>query len=463
MLYPTVEFLLFFTFVLILNWLLKKWPLIWKIFLLLISYYFYSIWDVNFLFVLIVVSFANYLFGYFIYKNFFRDKKFYLWVSILFNISILGFFKYYDFFRVSFEELMGRFGFHLPLIEIILPIGLSFYIFKVLSFNFDIYREKIYPYPPLLDFFIFMSFFLYLLSGPIVRGNDFLPQLKKGGARKIENFHYYLSLIFFGLFKKLIIASWLSLSIVEDTFAAPENHSFFILLLAVIAYSLTIYFDFSSYSDLTIGFAGLMGFRTPINFDFPYLARNLKEFWRKWHITLSYWARDYIYIPLGGNRKGELREYFNLMIAMTVIGIWHGASVHFIFWGVLQGIGLVFTHFLLNKNQSFFQGKISLLITFSFISSSWIFFKAENMERAVAFLKSLFFPKALVEPFKIYILFLILIGIIFFIFERKILNFSISFFEERSFLLLFFLTIFLIAILFKLAPDTLPSFIYFGF
>lgn len=473
MLFPTLDFFVFFTLVLILNWSLKKWPLIWRLFLLFSSYFFYSVWDWRFLLILVLVSIFNFLSAQLIFQNFFGKKIFFI-VSLIYNLSFLGIFKYYDFFRVSAESLLERFGFsaHLPLLEIILPIGLSFYIFKVISYNIDVYSGKIAPTSSLLDFSIYVSFFPHLLSGPIMRAGDFLIQLKDGGAKKIENLAENFTLILIGLFKKLVISSYLTLAITDDVFAVPENHSSIIIFLAILAYSLVIYFDFSGYSDMAIGFAGLLGFKSPINFDSPYLATNLRDFWRKWHISLSDWIRDYVYIPLGGGQKGKMRKYFNLMVAMVLIGLWHGAAGHFIFWGFWHGLGLVTSHSFFDFKKStnsfskwrnalgnFFAG----LLTFSFVSFGWIFFRSENLPTSFSLIKSLFNFNKIFEPFKIYILLLIVFGFFIFLFERKITKILIDFQQKLPFFLLLLLFPIFIILIFKFSPDILPSFIYFKF
>lgn len=483
MLFPTFEFFIFFTLVLVLNWVLKRWPPVWRLFLLIASYYFYSVWDNQFLLILFIVSSVNFLSGILIGNNYFGIKKIYLSLAVLFNLLVLGIFKYYDFFRVSTEALFEKAGFHttLPFLEIILPVGLSFYIFRVISYNADVYSGKIFACKNLLNFFLYVAFFPQLLAGPIMRAGDFLDQLKDGGAKKIENFHENLTLIMLGLFKKLAISSYLVLSVTDDVFAVPENHSSLILLLAVFAYSLVIYFDFSGYSDMAIGFAGMMGFKSPLNFYFPYLSLNLKDFWRRWHITLSNWVRDYVYIPLGGNRKGEIRKYVNLMIAMLAIGLWHGAATHFIIWGAIHGAGLIITHFFVRterKEDGFFAasrenifikikdgfGKVfGWFFTFIFISFAWIFFRSETINEAIVFIKTLFSFERIIQPFKLYVFFLAAFGVIFFLLEKQITE-TMVFIQKKLplFILIFFVICFIILTL-KLSPDTLPPFIYFNF
>jgi len=477
----TFEFFIFFVFILTLNWFLKRWPLIWRLFLLLSSYYFYSIWDNNFLLILFAVSLFNFFSGQVIDKNFWGTRKLVFIFSIVANLTFLGFFKYYDFFRVSTETFLNKIGLPptLPFLKIILPVGLSFYIFRTISYNIDVYLKKIPPTPSILDFFIYVSFFPQLLSGPIARAGDFLTQLKDGGAKKIENLYENFTLIFLGLFKKLVISSYLVANIADDVFAVPENYSSSIILLAVFAYSLVIYFDFSGYTDLAIGFAGLMGFRSPINFNSPYLSLNIQDFWRRWHITLSNWIRDYVYIPLGGNRKGLIRKYFNLMVSMILVGLWHGAATHFIIWGALHGTALVGWHYYqdrkkadilpenipkqIRKIKEIINKFFLWLITFSFVSFSWIFFRSETTENAFRFIKAIFISQKNIEAFPIYVLYMVIIGFLFFLFEKRIIR-TLSVFQEKLPLFLWFIfAVLMVILVFKLSPDTIPTFIYFGF
>lgn len=479
--FPTFEFLIFFAFVLILNWFLKRWSFVWRLFLLLSSYYFYSIWDYRFLLILFLVSLFNFFSGQAINKNFWGTRKLVFIFSIIGNLCVLGFFKYYDFFRVSTETFLTKIGLPptLPFLEIVLPVGLSFYVFRTISYNIDVYLRKIYPTSSILDFFIYVAFFPQLLSGPIARANDFLIQLKDGGAKKIENLYENFTLIFLGLFKKLVISSYLVANITDDVFAVPENYSSAIILLAVFAYSLVIYFDFSGYSDLAIGFAGLLGFRSPINFNSPYLALNIQDFWRRWHITLSNWARDYIYFPLGGNRKGQIRKYFNLMVTMIIIGLWHGAAAHFILWGVIHGIALVIFHFYQDRRKVIFFSKATIepfkklkeivskffwwFVTFNFISFTWIFFRSETIENTFKFIQVLFTSTKNIEAFQVYTLSMVIVGFLLFLFEKKIIQTLTLFQKKLPLILWFFFAILFIILIFKLSPDTMPTFIYFGF
>ena len=327
--------------------MLKKKPLLWRIFLLTASYFFYATWNFRFLFLIFAISLFNFYVAKKIQsKDSEKKRKILISGAVAVNIFVLALFKYFDFFRVSAELLLSKLGSqsNILLLNIILPIGLSFYILRAISYLVDVFRRKIKAEESLLDFSIYIAFFPQLLSGPIMRASEFLPQLKDGGVKKLENMHEYFALILGGLFKKIVIASFLTTSIVNDVLAVPQNHSQLSVVLALYAYAIVIYCDFSGYSDIAVGISGLMGFKSPRNFNSPYSSLNFSDFWKRWHITFSSWLKDYVYIPLGGNRKGKLRKYINLSITMLVSGLWHGTGLNFIFWGISHGIGLIYGH-----------------------------------------------------------------------------------------------------------------------
>ena len=464
MLFPSFEFITFFTIILALNWYLKKWPLLWRLFLLFASYLFYSVWSLHFLLILILITIFNFANGAAIYKTIFRRTDL-LTLGITVNLFVLAYFKYYDFFRFPMQVFLEKMALPMDpvMFNIILPLGLSFYIFRAISYNIDIFQEKIKPSSSFLDFAIYISFFPQLLSGPIMRAGDFLYQLKNGGAKEIDGLYKYLSLFLIGLFKKLVIVSYLTANLVDDVFAVPENHSFTAILLTIFAYSLVIYFDFSSYSDMAIAVAGLMGFKSPINFDAPYLSLNLRDFWRKWHISLSAWVKDYIYIPLGGSRGGKIKKYLNLIIVMMIIGLWHGAAMHFIIWGTIQGIGLAITHRIQDRKKNIFTSFPAWLATFSFISLSWVFFRADTTKDALRFFKTLFSAETMFEPIKIYVFFMMVIGFLFFIFEKQITDSLTKIQQKMPLPILAGFIIFLVISIFEVSPDIVPAFIYFNF
>ena len=315
-------------------------------------------------------------------------KKGLLLFSILLNLGLLFYFKYTNFFI----EVLNQFGSgNLHPLNLLLPIGISFYTFENLSYSVDVYRGHFKPVTRFLDYLYFLSFFPKLMMGPIVRAADFLPQLDKPYFVSKQDFASGFYLIFSGLFKKIVISDFINVNYVGYIFDDPSRHTGLECLLGVYGYALVIYCDFSGYSDMAIGIAKWCGFSIPPNFLSPYQSASITEFWRRWHTSLSSWLRDYLYIPLGGNRKGKIRTYINLFITMLLGGFWHGASWNFIFWGTLHGIGLsidkvkneLFTKFQITVNSLFFKA-MGILITFHLVCFSWIFFRASTFSDAKA-------------------------------------------------------------------------------
>jgi D-alanyl-lipoteichoic acid acyltransferase DltB (MBOAT superfamily) len=274
-------------------------------------------------------------------------------------------------------------------------VGISFFTFQTISYTVDVYRGKVMPVKNIIDFGFYVSFFPQLVAGPIVRASEFVPQLYQKFILSKREFGHALFLIGKGLIKKMIISDYISVNFVDRVFGAPEIYSGAENLLAVYGYGLQIYCDFSGYTDIAIGVALLMGFRLPVNFNSPYKATGVADFWRRWHISLSRWLKDYLYIPLGGNRKGGVRTGLNLLITMALGGLWHGASGRFVIWGLLHGIGLV-----INKIWAYLMPPassknrlitiIQIFITFNFISFAWIFFRAESNEMAFLMIRNIF-------------------------------------------------------------------------
>ncbi|MBP7930048.1 MAG: MBOAT family protein [Acidimicrobiia bacterium] len=350
MLFPTITFAVFFTVVLAVSWALLGAPRTRKVFLLAASYVFYGWWDERFLLLLCGSTLVNYVLARAVSlaeeRFAFRLKKFLVIGAVTLNLALLGVFKYYGFFVESANELLHALGWDatISFTQLVLPVGISFFTFQALSYVIDVSRRDI-PAAGLLDFAVYLAFFPQLVAGPIVRAKDFLPQLAKSpDPRKIEIGRGFL-LIAGGLFKKVVIANFLATKLVDDVFALPDSYSGWTILLAVYGYAIQIYADFSGYSDIAIGCALLMGYEFPDNFDAPYRALSLQDFWRRWHISLSTWLRDYLYIPLGGNRKGPRRTYINLMITMLLGGLWHGAAWTFVVWGAIHGGGLAIERF----------------------------------------------------------------------------------------------------------------------
>lgn len=341
MLFPTATFALFFALVFPLNWLLAPPSRAWKVFILVVSYLFYAYWDWRFVFLIIASTLGNAVFGRLIARAGPRAAKALLALAVVFNLGLLGFFKYYGFFVTSMDGVLGSFGLGsgLPYLNIVLPVGISFFTFQFLSYVIDIHRRVITP-APLLDLAIYPAFFPHLVAGPIVRAAEFLPQIQSPRVLLRADVSRAGMLIAGGVFKKVVISTYLAAAIVDPVFATPSKYSALEILLAIYGYAVQIYADFSGYTDIAIGVALLLGIKFPQNFDRPYSADSVREFWRRWHMTLSRWLRDYLYIPLGGNRFGERRTYVNLMITMGLGGLWHGASLNFLLWGLYQGAGL---------------------------------------------------------------------------------------------------------------------------
>jgi len=346
MLFPTITFAVFFLLVFMGNWLLMPRPRLWKPFILLASFVFYGWWEWRFVLLLALSAVANQLFATAIERAATAAaRKWLLAAAVAVNLGVLGWFKYYGFFVTSVVNFLGVFRLQadLPLLRIVLPIGISFLTFRVLSYVVDVYRGKLRT-SSLLDFAVYVAFFPYIMAGPIARASEFLPQLAgPRDPRRVDTSRAFF-LIFAGLAKKMLLADYLATHIVNGVFTTPGQYTSLETLLGIIGYSVQIYCDFSAYADIAIGISLLLGFELPDNFNAPYTAISVQDFWRRWHMTFSRWLRDYLYIPLGGNRKGQTRTYVNIMITMVLGGLWHGAGAPFIFWGFLHGGAQVVEH-----------------------------------------------------------------------------------------------------------------------
>lgn len=353
------------------------------IFVTLFSLYFYYKSSGWYFLLLVLATLVDYVLGWFIYD---AEKRVYkrMWmiINLILNLGLLAYFKYTNFFYEAWAQWAQQPFDPLP---IFLPVGVSFYTFQSLSYTIDIYRGEIKPVKSVLDYAFFVSFFPQLVAGPIVRAKDFIPQLYRPVVVTPEQFGRAVFLIGSGMFKKVIISDYISINFVDRIFDNPTLYSGLENLFGVYGYALQIYCDFSGYSDMAIGIALLLGFQYPLNFDSPYQSRNVTEFWRRWHISLSSWLRDYLYISLGGNRKGTFRTYLNLFMTMVLGGLWHGAAWRFILWGALHGGALVVHRFL----RSYFSvgnfpmpRLVAQLLTFHFVCFCWIFFRADSMEIA---------------------------------------------------------------------------------
>jgi D-alanyl-lipoteichoic acid acyltransferase DltB (MBOAT superfamily) len=308
-----------------------------------------------------------------------RKRKLWVSFSVLTNLGLLGYFKYSGLLLRTAQALSGH---DVSAADLLVPVGLSFFTFQSLSYTIDIYRRKLAPVDNVLDFLFFVSFFPHLVAGPIVRAADFLPQVRKNARLTADEMNEAFLLLASGLFKKVIVADTLARSLVDPVFDNPLRHSAPECALAILGYSFQIYGDFSGYTDLALGLALLMGFRLCENFDQPYRALSLTEFWRRWHMSLSKWLRDYLYIPLGGNRGGVWRTYLNLMLTMLLGGLWHGASWRFMGWGGLHGAGLALERAMGLDAEVGVKGwkrALRVGVTFSFVTLAWVLFRAESL------------------------------------------------------------------------------------
>jgi D-alanyl-lipoteichoic acid acyltransferase DltB (MBOAT superfamily) len=371
-----------------------------KTFLLVSSYIFYAAWNPPFVVLLWISTIAD----WFIAKKIFNEKnkiikKLFLFCSILINLGLLAYFKYGIFILNNFIFLLKNIGiiFQPPEISIILPVGISFYTFQTLSYSFDIYNGQTKPWFSFLDYALYVSFFPQLVAGPIVRSTHFLPQCIKPQKGDTNQLSWGIILFIIGLFNKVVIADAFMAPIVEKIFNSESTLTFFQSWLGAVAFSVQIFCDFSGYSTCAIGVALMLGFSLPDNFHFPYAAIGFSDFWRRWHISLSTWLRDYLYIPLGGNRKGTGRTYVNLMLTMLIGGLWHGASWLFIIWGGLHGFFLcverVLTNLKLFKIEFWQNGVVKFglsLFTFSLVTLAWVFFRSTDLQRAFEMILSMF-------------------------------------------------------------------------
>jgi alginate O-acetyltransferase complex protein AlgI len=390
LIFPTATFTIFFLIVLPLSWLAMADMRRWRVFIIVASYIFYGWWDWHFVFLLAGSTLWTQLFAVQVHKTPLKSRrKALLVIGLAGQLALLGYFKYYDFFVSSAHNLAADAGMGLPLSTraIVLPVGISFFTFMAISYLVDVYRGDFEPVS-LPRFGAYLSFFPHLVAGPIVRPGELLPQMETPrDPRRVDTSRAFY-LIATGLFKKVVIANYLATHITDQVFAVPRSHSSAEILVAVYAYAVQIYADFAGYTDMAIGLALLLGFKFPQNFDSPYAAVSLQDFWRRWHMTLSRWLRDYLYIPLGGNRKGRVRTYVNLMITMLLGGLWHGASWTFVVWGGIHGTGLAFEHSRRDRpgyvapTPSRAGIWVRRLITFNVVCFAWIFFRSDSMHQA---------------------------------------------------------------------------------
>jgi len=395
MIFTEFRFLFFFLLVFAIRWMLRDLTA-QKVWLLLCSYVFYAAWDWRFLSLIWLSTAVDYLVGLRLGAEADAPRR-KLWVtaSVVTNLSILGVFKYFNFFAESLTSLLSVLG--LPVsynvVHIVLPVGISFYTFQTMSYSLDIYRGRLEPTRSLLDLALFVGFFPQLVAGPIVRARAFLPQLDVRARLQDVDFRSSLVLFMSGYFKKACVSDNIA-PYVDRFFAAPDEFTALSAWTAVLLYAAQIYCDFSGYSEMAIACARMLGFELGENFNFPYLATSIKDFWRRWHISLSSWLRDYLYISLGGNRGSTLFTYRNLMLTMLLGGLWHGASWNFVIWGGLHGAALV-VHRLWEpfgkRLPAAISGGFGFLLTLWWVNLAWIFFRAADLGEAMVIARSYVF------------------------------------------------------------------------
>ncbi len=502
--FVTLSFAFFFVLVLAIHAIFRKGTPQYKILLLGLSCFFYATAGLSFLPLLFAVGLLNWLTAHGVHK-YASIPKFaqgILAVNVSIHVGLLIFYKYYEFFLLHMEQALQVVGVELALYDLIanteflFPVGLSFYIFQGLSYAIDQYRQKEAP-QSLLNVLVFVSFFPTILAGPILRAKDFFPQLQGGAIpestlvqkqflpqnlqhveQKKQDMVVGFTFILSGLFKKVVLASYLSEHIVRDVFLTPDAYASITVLMAVYAYAMQIYCDFSGYSDLAVGVARLMGYRLPQNFNAPYLACSLQDFWRRWHITLSTWLRDYLYIPLGGNKRGN--KTLNLLITMTLGGLWHGAHLRFLIWGIMHGVGLSLVHAwqglckLLGVAQM--EGKalhgimskkvgalLGWFVTFHFVCLLWIFFRADTAEQALFIMERIALWESTGEGFAALVPLAIIVTMCTQWYGARLFKAFVHVICGQWLFLQVAIFTVLCALILKLGPDGVLPFIYFQF
>jgi len=386
LLFPTVTFAVFFLIVLPVSWALMRRPRAWRVFIVVASYVFYGWWDWRFVFLLAGSTIVNHVLAVAIHRaSTIAARKTLLAFALAFDLGLLGYFKYANFFLSSADNLFGMSW----IAHVVLPVGISFFTFMAISYVVDTYRGILVP-ASLARFAVFQAFFPHLVAGPIVRASELLPQLERPRDPRRVDVSRAFGLIVVGLFLKVVIANHLATHIVDEVFGAPNRHSSLEVLVGVYAYAVQIFADFCGYTNIAIGVALLLGFQFPKNFASPYTAVSLQDFWRRWHMTLSRWLRDYLYIPLGGSRKGTWMTYRNLMLTMLLGGLWHGAAWTFVAWGAIHGIGLSVERALGWRPTSTAAQWFGRILTFNVVCFAWIFFRSGSFARAGDVIERLF-------------------------------------------------------------------------
>lgn len=393
LLFSSGLFLWLFMGFLVVYYLLRRKDTARIVFVTLFSYYFYYKTSGLCFLLLAFITVSDFYIAQMVRRV--KRKKFWLVLSVVLDLGLLSYFKYTNFIFGSLSQIVSA---NFQPWDIFLPVGISFYIFQSLSYTIDVYRNRITPVRSLLDYAFYVSFFPSLVAGPIIRATDFMPQIRRPLRLSREMMATSVYFVAIGLFKKAVISDYISMNFVDRVFDNPSMFSGVEILLALYGYAVQIYCDFSGYSDMAIGIALLMGFHLPENFRSPFKADSLTDFWRRWHISLSSWIRDYVYISLGGNRKGPWRMYLNQMIAMTLCGLWHGASLNFVVWGALHGAGVCLHKFFRAEvfhHENHYQSSgwrrwVSVIITFHVVTFLWLFFREADFNNAQFMISHLF-------------------------------------------------------------------------
>ena len=393
MLFPTVDFAIFFVLVFLGHWLLNHLAQPWKWFMIAASYLFYAWWDPRFVVLLAGVSAIAQIGALVVSRcRTSRSRLIANALAVAALLAPLAYFKYYAFFAVSVTNAFASLGISVspPLIQVVLPVGISFFTFMAIAYVVDVFRGDVDPVG-WTDAFLYLSFFPHLVAGPIVRPAELIPQLQERRDERHLDVAGAAWLILGGLFKKVVVSSYLAAQIVDPVFGDPARRSAPDAFFGILGYAIVIYADFSGYTDIAIGVAKLLGFRFPRNFDRPYAARSIQDFWRRWHMTLSRWLRDYLYIPLGGNRRGDRRTAINIFITMVLGGLWHGAAWTFVLWGAYHGALLVGHHVKVRTRgdataETRWRIAGERAMTFALVCVGWVFFRADSVTIGVSLL-----------------------------------------------------------------------------
>lgn len=483
MLFNSLEFLFFFPVVFALYWISGKKSLkIQNLIILAGSYFFYGWWDKRFLLLIILSTVVDFIAGIKVESSTSTVvRKRYLWLSVIFNLGMLGFFKYYNFFVQSFVDAFSMAGVDLQpsTLSIVLPVGISFYTFQTMSYTIDVYNGKLKSTKDFVSFAAFVSFFPQLVAGPIERATNLLPQVLSKRKFDYQQAVEGMRLVLWGFLKKIVIADALAPS-VNEIFDHHGQYSSGILIMGAVFFAFQIYGDFSGYSDIARGLSKLMGFELMLNFKFPYFSRNVGDFWRRWHISLSTWFRDYLYIPLGGSKTTQIKSIRNVFIIFLVSGFWHGANWTFIAWGALHAI-LFIPLFVLKRNKSQMDEFIGtkpkwtpsvksifqILFTFSLVTITWVFFRAETIGQACDYIYGIFNStgnKAFLNPYNnAPVTSLIVYLVLFVVVDFALMVISNNKFKISSWFLLATDVTMLMLIIINIPVTDKSSFIYFQF